>query len=177
MNKELLQGINVFLVGMMGSGKSTIGPLLAKQLNYHFLDTDSVIEQVTQKSISEIFATAGEAEFRELETTILGKVAVYTRTVVATGGGVVLQQKNWSYLQYGLVIWLNAPVNLLMQRLLEDQTRPLLQEENPELKLKLLLEHRQSLYRQADLQINLEMNQTPEQITLQIMEQIPSILK
>ena len=173
----MLKGMSVFLIGMMGAGKTTVGENLAKQLGYRFCDTDVLIEKIANQTISNIFATAGEASFRELESQVLAEVCAYTTTVIATGGGIVLKRINWSYLHQGLIVWLDAPVELLMERLKEDSTRPLLQEVNPEAKLKSLLEERSHLYRQADIRISLETGQTPEAIAQQIIAEIPGVLK
>jgi shikimate kinase len=174
---NLLKGLNIYLIGMMGVGKTTVGIKLAQELNYRFLDTDSLIENISKKSISDIFKEEGEIVFRDLETKILEQVSIYIRSVISTGGGIVLKPHNWSYLHYGLTVWLDAPVNLLVERLAEDDTRPLLKEENLELKLESLLAARKSFYRQADLHILIEKNQTPEQIVSKIIEQIPSKIK
>lgn len=173
----MLKGINVFLVGMMGVGKTTIGQMLAQQLEYRFFDTDILIEKVAGKTINEIFATEGENSFRELETKVLEELTACNRSVIATGGGIVIKRSNWSYLQQGLVIWLNAPVEVLIERLQEDNTRPLLQETNLKIKLETLLEERSQLYNQADLKITIDAAQTPEEITKLIINQIPSVLK
>lgn len=174
---NLLKGLNIYLIGMTGVGKTTVGKLLAETLNYRFLDTDFFIETVAKKSINDIFKDEGETSFRDLETQALAQVSSYVRSVISTGGGIVLKQQNWSYLHYGLIVWLDAPVNLLVQRLAEDDTRPLLQGENLELKLHSLLEQRKSLYSQADLHILIENNYTPEQIVSEIIEQIPLKIK
>lgn len=173
----MLQGINVFLLGMMGSGKTTVGGILAQSLGYRFVDTDVLIEKVAGQSVSDIFATSGEASFRELETQMLGELAAYTRTVVATGGGIVLKQKNWSYLHYGLTVWLDAPVEVILERLVDDNTRPLLAQGDPAQKLATLLQERTPLYAQADLRIPIKIDQTPEEITAEIMAKIPTVLK
>ena len=173
----MLKGMSVFLIGMMGVGKTTVGKNLAKQLGYRFCDTDVLIETVANQTISNIFATAGEASFRELESQVLSEVSPYTKTVIATGGGIVLKQMNWSYLRHGLIVWLDADVDLLLERLKEDSTRPLLQEVDPEAKLKSLLEERTHLYSQADLHICLKAEQTPEAIAQQIVSEIPTVLK
>ena len=169
--------MSVFLIGMMGVGKTTVGKNLAKQLGYRFCDTDVLIETVANQTISNIFASTGEASFRELESQILSEVSAYTKTIIATGGGIVLKQMNWSYLRHGLIVWLDADVDLLLERLKEDSTRPLLQEVDPEAKLKSLLEERTHLYRQADLHICLKAEQTPEAIAQQIISEIPTVLK
>ena len=121
-----LQGLNIYLIGMMGAGKSTIGPLLAEHLSYAFLDTDPTIEKLVGQSISEIFKTAGEPEFRKIETQVLAEVSAYVRLVVATGGGIPIERENWNHLHQGLVIWLDPAIDLLVERLQGDTTRPIL---------------------------------------------------
>jgi shikimate kinase len=174
---DRLQGLNLYLIGMMGTGKTTIGQVLAKELGYRFFDTDVLIERVAQKSINDLFAEEGETFFRNLESQVLGEVSVCTRSVIATGGGVVLRPLNWSYLRHGLIIWLDAPISLLVERLAEDNTRPLLKIDNLALKLETLLAERKSLYQEADLQIAIAKNENPEQIVSKILEQIPNVLK
>lgn len=162
----------------MGAGKTTVGRLLADRLGYRFFDTDTLIEQVAGgRSINEIFTTDGEDIFRELESKVLAELSAYTRLAIATGGGIVLRRKNWSYLQHGLVVWLDVPVELLVSRLAEDDTRPLLKDPDPRKKLETLLEQRQSLYAQADIRITLEVGETPEQVAQRVMEEIPNVLK
>jgi len=174
---NLLKGLNIYLIGMMGSGKSTVGHLLAHELDYRFFDTDLVIEKVANQSINQIFEKEGETYFRTLETEILEQLSSYTRSVISTGGGIILKQKNWSYLRYGLTIWLDVDVNILVTRLAEDETRPLLKETDLTTKLTHILEQRINLYQQADLMIKIEAHQTPEEITAHILKQIPSVLK
>ena len=174
---DRLQGLNLYLIGMMGTGKTTVGQRLAKELGYRFFDTDVLIERVAQKSINELFAEDGEAFFRELESQVLGEVSACTRSVIATGGGAVLRPVNWSYLRHGLIIWLDAPISLLVERLAEDNTRPLLKMDDLSLKLETLLAERKSLYQEADLQIAIAKNENPEQIVSKILEQIPNVLK
>ena len=174
---DLLQGINVFLIGMMGVGKTTVGHLLARKLGYHFLDTDTLIEKVTGKTINEIFADSGEEKFRQLESQVLSDLSAYTRLTIATGGGIVLQRFNWSYLHHGLIVWLDAPVDVLVTRLQNDTTRPLLQEADLAQSLQTLLDQRRSLYAQADLHITVNPSETPEQIASRIIVEIPDALK
>jgi shikimate kinase len=164
-----LKGINIYLIGMMGVGKSTIGKLLQSHLEYGFCDTDTVIEQVAQKKIADIFNDEGESGFRDLETKILAEVSAYTRLVVATGGGIVEKSQNWSYLHYGLTIWLDAPLEVLLSRIANDDNRPLASQ------IETRLEKRQPLYAQADLKI--EAIDTPEAIVTMIMDRIPQVLK
>ncbi|MTJ11288.1 shikimate kinase [Anabaena sp. UHCC 0187] len=174
---NLLKGVNLYLIGMMGVGKTTVGKLLAEEIGYRFVDTDEVIVKAAGKSINEIFAENGEAEFRQLESDVLAQVCAFTKLIVATGGGIVMQQQNWSYLRHGLIVWLDAPIQIILQRLAEDNTRPLLQDADIEGKLKSLLEQRQPMYSQADLQITISDTETPEEIATRILATIPSILK
>ncbi|MGG6265870.1 shikimate kinase [Leptolyngbya sp. AN03gr2] len=168
----MLNGVSVFLIGMMGVGKTTIGQLLAKRLDYDFLDVDQFIEQATGQTVSTIFADSGEAIFRQLETATLSQVSARLRRVVATGGGIVLAQENWSYLRHGVIIWLDVPVKQLKERLSQDTTRPLLQNQDLTARLTQLSEERRSRYAQADIHIQVLPDETPEQITERIMNAI-----
>ena len=172
-----LQGLSIFLIGMMGSGKSTVGKVLAHRLNYRFFDSDVLIERVAQQSINDIFQTQGESTFRAMESQILVELAACVRSVVATGGGVVLDPANWSYLHQGLIIWLDAPVDLLVDRLCSDQSRPLLQMGDLRDKLTMLLAERQALYNEADLVIAIQPDHSPEEIATLILTAIPTVLK
>lgn len=174
---RLLKGVNLYLVGMMGAGKTTVGRLLANQLDYRFVDTDAVISQYAGKSITQLFAEEKEAAFRHLESQVLAQVCAYTNLAIATGGGIVLRRENWSYLHHGLVVWLDVPVELLYARLADDTTRPILQGTDLLAKLQTLLEQRQSLYAQADLRVTVSNEETPEQIATRVLEKIPSVLK
>lgn len=174
---DLLKGINVFLVGLMGTGKTTVGHLLARELGYGFCDTDAVIETVASKTINQIFAEDGEEKFRQLETEVLAQVSAHTKLTVATGGGIVMRRFNWSYLHYGLVIWLDAPVEVLVDRFRGDTSRPLLRETNPAQALHKILDQRKNLYAEADLHIRISADDTPEQIVARIIAEIPTVLK
>lgn len=174
---SLLKGVSLYLVGLMGAGKTTVGRELATASHYRFLDTDAVISQVTGKAITQLFADVGEGAFRQMESQVLAEVSAYTKLVIATGGGIVLRRENWSYLHHGLVVWLDVPVELLYARLAEDTTRPLLQDTDPLGKLRSLYEQRQPLYKQADLRITVTSEETPEQLANRVLKEIPSILK
>lgn len=125
---ELLQGTSIFLVGMMGSGKTTVGKMLSQALGYCYFDTDAIIEQLAGKTIPEIFAEDGEESFRELETQVLQELVPFKQTVVSTGGGIPTKSENWGHMQAGISIWLNGPPSLLARRVLADgiEGRPLL---------------------------------------------------
>ncbi|WP_404784237.1 shikimate kinase [Altericista sp. CCNU0014] len=172
-----LQGTNIYLIGMMGAGKSTTGRLLAQHLDYRFFDTDAAIVQAAGCSISQIFAESGESSFRQLETQTLGQLSAYKRLVVATGGGIVIERMNWSYLHHGLVVWLDASPQTLWQRLQGDAARPLLQATNPQQKLEELLLQRTPLYAQADLRIAIEAREDAETVARRILNEIPKVLK
>ena len=175
--RQRLEGLNLYLVGMMGSGKSTAGRHLAEQLGYRFLDADSSIEQVAGRSIPELFASEGEAGFRDLEAAVLNQIASWHSLVVATGGGVVTRPENWGQMQQGVVIWLDAPDALLLQRLSADPTpRPLMQSEDPAQRLAELMGQRRPLYAQADLHI-VQDGRAPNQVAEQILEALPRVLK
>ncbi|MEH2144888.1 shikimate kinase [Nostoc sp.] len=174
---SLLQGVNLYLIGMMGVGKTTVGPLLGKYLGYGFVDIDNVIAQATDKSISQLFAQVGEAGFRQVESDVLSQVCAFTKLTIATGGGIVLRRENWGYLHHGLIVWLDAPVELIYSRLAEDSTRPLLQDIDPKGKLRSLLEQRTPLYSQADLHITEQEGDTPEDVATRVIEAIPNVLK
>lgn len=172
-----LQGINIYLIGMMGTGKTTIGKLLAQHLGYGFLDTDEVITKIAGKSIKQIFMEEGESTFHQLESNILSEVCAYTKLTIATGGGIVMKSINWGYLHHGLIIWLDIPLELLYKRLLNDNSRPLLQGPDYQEKLQSLLKERESLYNCADLRIKLHQDETPEVTISRIVDTIPSVLK
>ena len=175
--RQRLEGLNLYLVGMMGSGKSTAGRHLAELLGYRFLDADSSIEQVAGCSIPEVFASEGEAGFRQLEAAVLNQIASWHSLVVATGGGVVTRPDNWGQLHQGVVIWLDAPEELLLERLSSDPTpRPLLQADDPAARLAALLAERRPLYAQADLHI-VQDGRAADQVAVQILEALPSVLK
>ena len=175
--RQRLEGLNLYLVGMMGSGKSSVGRHLAEGLNYRFIDADTSLEQVAGRSIPEIFASEGESGFRALESAVLNQIASWHSLVVATGGGVVTQPANWGELHQGVVVWLDAPDAILLQRLEADPTpRPLMEAEDRAERLAALLAERRPLYAQADLRI-LQDGRPPEQVAEQILEALPSIIK
>ena len=174
---QRLEGVNIYLVGMMGAGKSAAGRPLAEALGYRFLDADTALEQVAGRTIPEIFASDGEAGFRALETAVLGQITGWHSLVVATGGGVVTRPENWGHLRQGLVVWLDAPADLLLERLSNDPTpRPLMQAPDPQERLQALLDQRRPLYAQADLRV-LQTGEAADQVAARVLDAIPSVLK
>ena len=175
--RRRLEGLNLYLVGMMGAGKSAVGRPLAEALGYRFIDADSAIEQVAGTTIPEVFAAEGEAGFRSLETAVLGQIAGWHSLVVATGGGVVTRPENWGHMQQGVVIWLDAGPELLLARLQADPTpRPLLASDDPAARLSELLTQRLPLYGQADLRIA-QGGESPDQVAQLVLQALPGILK
>ena len=174
---QRLRGLNLFLVGMMGSGKSSVGRPLANALGYRFVDADQLLEQSAGRSIPAIFASEGEEAFRALETQVLDAISPWQRLVVATGGGVVQRPVNWGYLRQGVVIWLDAPEALLLRRLRDDPTpRPLLALPDPSERLRELLERRRPLYAQADLRLE-QGEESAEAVAASLLEALPTILR
>ena len=175
--KQRLGGRSLYLVGMMGSGKTSTGRPLAERLGYGFVDADAVIEQAAGCSIPEIFERDGEAGFRSLESQVLSAISQRHSLVVATGGGVVTQPENWGLLHSGIVIWLDVVPDQLLQRLNADSTeRPLLQTADPEAALNALLNERRPLYAEADLTVVIN-EETPETVADGILQLLPSLLK
>lgn len=139
---------NIFLIGLMGAGKTSIGKVLAHSLHYQFIDSDHEIERRTGASVSTIFDIEGEAGFRWREQHTLEELVQKQRIVLATGGGIILKEENRRLLQtHGYVIYLKPPLEQLIKRLQYDRNRPFLQEGNREEKIRKLHEHRETLYR------------------------------
>lgn len=147
---------NLFLVGPMGAGKSTIGRKLAQALDMQFCDCDREIEQRTGAAIPLIFELEGEAGFRRREKDMLNRLAHKKAVVVATGGGAVLDPENRALLkEHGQVVYLRASVDQQLARTARDQNRPLLQTPDPRARLESLLRERDPLYREvADIVVD-----------------------
>jgi shikimate kinase len=172
-----LDGLNIYLVGMMGAGKSAVGRPLAEALGYRFIDADTALEEVAGRPIAEIFASDGEEGFRALETAVLNGIASWHSLVVATGGGVVTRPENWGHMRQGVVVWLDAPAEELLRRLAADPTpRPLLDTPDPTARLEALLHGRLPLYAQADLRVA-QQGGRPAAVALQVLDALPSVLR
>lgn len=141
---------NIYLVGPMGAGKTTVGRHLAELLNRNFVDSDHEIEARTGASIPWIFEKEGESGFRLREKIVIADLTRIKGIVLATGGGAVTQQQNRENLrQRGVVVYLYTPVEVQLIRTHRDRNRPLLQVDHPEQKLKDLLAQRDPLYREV----------------------------
>lgn len=141
---------NIYLVGPMGAGKTTVGRHLADLLGRPFMDSDHELESKTGASIPWIFEKEGEEGFRQREECIIDQLTQQAEIVLATGGGAVTRSQNRRALhQRGVVIYLYTPVEMQLARTARDRNRPLLQVANPEAKLKELLAARDPLYREV----------------------------
>ena len=142
--------MNIFIVGPMGSGKTTVGKIVAGELFLDFHDTDAKIEDTTGVTIDWIFDIEGEAGFRKRETTILKEMVALNSIVLATGGGIVIEEENRELLaSRGTVFYLHTPLNTQVERTARDKDRPLLKDKDPEKVLAELQELRQSLYEEV----------------------------
>lgn len=141
---------SIFLVGMMGAGKTSVGRVLAKRLDKVFHDSDHVIEERTGVKIPVIFEIEGEAGFRNRETSVIDELTALPNIVLATGGGAILSESNRTRLRSrGMVVYLRATVRDLLNRTRHDRNRPLLQTADPRARLTELYELRDPLYREA----------------------------
>lgn len=142
--------MNISLIGMMGSGKTCIGELLAKLLNMSFVDTDEQIIKSEKTSINQIFAQKGETYFREIETATLKNVLNYNNQIISTGGGIIKSDENLSLLkEKSVVFYLKASPDILFERIKNNKERPLLNVENMKDKIKTILQERISQYEKA----------------------------
>ena len=154
---------NLALIGFMGTGKSCVGRLAADLLHFTFLDTDYVIEARAGKAISDIFAQDGEPAFRKLEQRIVEELTRRKRTVIATGGGLPMDEANLASLKtHALVICLWASPESIWKRVRGHNHRPLLNEPDPLGKIRQLLAAREPYYRQADVLVNTGMRPVRE---------------
>lgn len=141
---------NLVLVGMPGSGKSTVGRLLAERLEWRLVDTDALLVEREGRTVNEMFQTEGEAYFRRKESEIVEEVMRGQGQVIATGGGAVLAERNRQSMRAGgFVVQLYAPVEAILERLREDRSRPLLAGDMEE-RLRRLAEERRQAYAFAD---------------------------
>ena len=140
----------LFLVGMMGAGKTTIGRSLARILNREFVDLDHELEARCGVRVSLIFDIEGEEGFRKRETTLLEECSRRRGIVLATGGGAILAPENRTYLkERGVVVYLRASADELYRRVARDRNRPLLQTADPKSRIRSLLEEREPLYEEV----------------------------
>ena len=175
--RQRLGGRNLYLVGMMGSGKTSTGRPLAQRLEYGFVDADAVIEQAAGCTIPEIFERDGENGFRDLETQVLSAISQRHSLVVATGGGAVTRPENWGAMHQGIVIWLDVKQDQLLKRLEQDDTpRPLLQEQDPSQALESLLTARRPMYAESDLTVVID-SEPADEVADGILNLLPTLIQ
>lgn len=169
---------NIILIGPMGSGKSTIGNIIARRLHREFQDSDQLIEKRTGVDIARIFDIEGEQGFRDRESNALIELLSQDNRVIATGGGSVMRKENQKLLrQRGYIIFLDTSVNQQMSRLARDKKRPLLQTENPRKRLEALLQERRPIYLDlADLAVKTD-KRAARRLAADIINQLPDNLK
>jgi len=168
---------NIILIGPMGSGKSTIGNILAKKLHREFRDSDHFIEEKTGVDIGRIFDVEGENRFRDRESNALIELLEQDSQVVATGGGSVLRKENQALLiSCGFIIFLDTTVNQQLHRLRRDKKRPLLQTDNPRQRLEALFDERRPIYLDlADLAVKTD-RKSARKLASEIINQLPDHL-
>ena len=163
----------VYLVGFMGSGKSSVGNSLAREIGYRFIDLDHEVERERGLSVAEIFQRDGEPEFRRLEAMALRQTGPLQQIVVATGGGTLTRWENRDFIQRsGVSVWLDAPLEIMIERARYGARRPLLS--TPD-RMAALLEERLPGYRSADLRV--ETGERPaDAVARQIADHLASLL-
>ena len=155
--------VNLALIGFMGTGKSSVGRLVADQLHFAYLDTDELIQSRTGRTIAEIFEKDGEPAFRKLEQQLVSELAARKRTVIATGGGLPTNPINLASLKtHALIVCLWASPEKIWERVRNQTHRPLLCHPDPRLKIRELLAVREPFYRQADVLINTDLRSARE---------------
>jgi len=169
---------HIILIGPMGSGKSTIGQLLAQRLGREFRDSDHYIEERTGVDIPRIFDIEGEEGFRQRETRALEDLVRLDNLVLATGGGSVLREENRKLLrEHGFIVFLDTSVDQQMERLRHDKKRPLLQTDNPRERLEKLLEERRPIYLElADLHLRTD-RKYARKVAAEIIPMLPEQLR
>ncbi len=163
---------NLYLIGFMGTGKSAVGKLLSMKLGIEFIDLDSYIEVKSNTTIADIFGQEGEEYFRQVEKQSLKEISRKDNLVVSCGGGIVIDQANIDLMkQKGRIICLAASIEKILERTKNNPHRPLLNVDDPQAKIKYLLEQRQDKYAQADLTIDTT-QLTVEQVVEKIISDI-----
>ena len=166
---------NIALVGFMGTGKSTVGQLVAGMLNFRFLDTDEMIEGTAGMKVADIFASQGETRFREYERQVVHDLERCSHTVISTGGGFVTNPENLRSLKtHALVVCLWCSAETIFKRVGHQTHRPLLRVDNPLEHIRVLLQERAPAYRQADVLLNSEFRKARE-VATHVVHQFRSV--
>ncbi len=163
--------VNLALIGFMGTGKTSVGRLVADLLRFDYLDTDELIQSRTGRTINDIFARDGEPAFRALEQQVTGELSTRERTLIATGGGLPTRPANLASLKkHALVVCLWASPEKIWERVKNQTHRPLLHGPDPQTKIRDLLAAREQFYRQADVLINTD-NRSDREVAQQVVHQ------
>ena len=166
---KIIKGRSIYLIGMMASGKSQTGPVLAELLRYKYIDLDKLIEKIAKKTINEIFQEDGEKVFRELETNCLKETIKIPSLIVSTGGGIISKPENWGVLRQGIIIWIDTNQQIALERLKNDiENRPLLKGEDLSDLYSRIFQSRKKLYSQADLRVEVN-SEDVEEVAKQII--------
>ena len=161
--QNIRQLANLALIGFMGTGKTTVGRLVAEALHFDFLDTDELIQSRTGKTIADILVQDGEPAFRELERQIVLELSTKTKTVISTGGGLPTNPDNLARLKsYALVVCLWSSPDKIWNRVKNQTHRPLLHDPDPQKKIQELLAAREPFYKQADVLVNTDVRNVRE---------------
>ncbi|MFH1540915.1 MAG: shikimate kinase [Elusimicrobiota bacterium] len=164
--------MNIVLTGFMATGKSDVGKKIAYILKIKFVDTDKLIEKKIGMKISEIFAKKGERFFRDVESEIAETVSKHKNYIIATGGGIVLRQKNINVLKKnGKIVNLYASTGKILERVFENTDRPLLNVKDRKKEIQKLLKQRQPFYKKCDFSVNTT-NTTPTEAAKKIIEKL-----
>ena len=163
--------MNIFIVGPMGSGKSTVGKIISDELFLSFFDTDAEIEDRTGASIDWIFDLEGESGFRKRESVVLEEMVEKNSIVLSTGGGIILSEKNRDLLSSrGTVFYLETPINVQVERTSKDKDRPLLKNGDPEAILKELHDSRHELYEDVSDHIVMTGDKSSQDVAAEIIK-------
>jgi shikimate kinase len=166
---------NIALVGFMGTGKSTVGQLAASMLGFRFVDTDEMIEGMARKRIAEIFASEGEARFRDYEREVVAQLKGMKHAVISTGGGMVTNPENMASLkEHALIVCLWCSAEAIYRRVGHQTHRPLLRVENPLERIRTLLAERAPAYKQADVLLSSEFRK-PREVATHVVHQFRSV--
>ena len=165
------QFVNIALIGFMGTGKTSVGRLVADLLRFDFIDTDELIQTGTGRSITDIFTKDGEAAFRKLESKTVSDLSSRTKTVISIGGGLSVNPENLASLKtHALVVCLWSSPEKIWERVRHQSHRPLLHDKDPQAKIRELLAAREPFYKQADVLLNTELRSVRE-VAQQVIHQ------
>ncbi len=163
--------VNIALIGFMGTGKTSVGRLVAEQLHFDYVDTDEMIQAATGKTVADIFSTMGEPAFRALEEKTVAELIGKTQTVISAGGGLPVNPNNLASLKtHSLVVCLWASPTKIWERVKNQTHRPLLQDADPQKKICELLAVREPFYKQADILLNTD-SRSLREVAQQVVHQ------